>query len=48
MDEYGGSVNNRVRFPLEVINVVVETIGAERTAVRVSPWSRYQGEAHLP
>jgi NADPH2 dehydrogenase len=44
-DEYGGSVDNRVRFPLEVINAIVETIGAERTAVRVSPWSKFQGEA---
>ncbi|KAI9440717.1 hypothetical protein H4582DRAFT_1811459 [Lactarius indigo] len=42
-DEYGGSVDNRVRFPLEVINAVVETIGAERTAVRISPWSKFQG-----
>jgi len=46
-DEYGGSVDNRVRFPLEVINAVVETIGAERTAVRVSPWSKYQGAEYL-
>ena len=43
-DEYGGSVDNRVRFPLEVINAVVETIGAERTAVRISPWAPYLGE----
>ncbi|KAH8993696.1 putative NADPH2 dehydrogenase chain OYE2 [Lactarius akahatsu] len=41
-DEYGGSVDNRVRFPLEVINAVVESIGAERTAVRISPWSKFQ------
>ncbi|KAF8270075.1 putative NADPH2 dehydrogenase chain OYE2 [Lactarius quietus] len=41
-DEYGGSIDNRVRFPLEVISAVVETIGAERTAVRLSPWSEYQ------
>ncbi|KAH9060072.1 putative NADPH2 dehydrogenase chain OYE2 [Lactarius vividus] len=33
--EYGGSVDNRVRFPLEVIDAVVEAIGAERTAPRV-------------
>ena len=45
-DEYGGSIENRVRFPLEVINAVVGTIGAERTAVRVSPWSKYQGEEY--
>ncbi|KAH9180343.1 hypothetical protein EDB89DRAFT_1900271 [Lactarius sanguifluus] len=42
-DEYGGFVDNRVRFPLEpeVIDAVVETIGAERTAVSISPWSKY-------
>ncbi len=43
-DEYGGSVDNRVRFPLEVINAVVETVGVERTAVRISPWSPFEGE----
>ncbi|KAH9167365.1 hypothetical protein EDB89DRAFT_1997835 [Lactarius sanguifluus] len=41
-DEYGGSVDNRVRFPLEAINAIVGTIGAERTAVRISPWSKFQ------
>ena len=43
-DEYGGSVDNRVRFPLEVIKAVVEEIGAERTAVRISPWSTFRGD----
>ena len=43
-DEYGGSVDNRVRFPLEVIKAIVEEVGAERTAVRISPWSTFQGE----
>jgi len=41
-DEYGGSVQNRLRFPLEVIDSVVKAVGAERTAVRVSPWSDFQ------
>jgi len=41
-DEYGGSIQNRLRFPLEVIDAVVKTVGAERTAVRISPWSDYQ------
>ena len=45
-DEYGGSIENRLRFPLEVINAVVETVGAERTSFRVSPWSKYQGEQY--
>jgi NADPH2 dehydrogenase len=43
-DEYGGSIENRLRFPLEVINSVVSAVGAERTAVRLSPWSDFQGE----
>ena len=42
-DEYGGSIENRLRFPLEVIDSVVKAVGAERTAVRLSPWSDFQG-----
>jgi NADPH2 dehydrogenase len=42
-DEYGGSVDNRVRFPLEVLNAIVEAVGAERAAIRVGPWSPFQG-----
>lgn len=36
-DEYGGSIENRCKFVLEVINAVVEAIGADKTAVRISP-----------
>jgi len=43
-DEYGGSIQNRLRFPLEAIDAVVEAVGAERTGVRLSPWSEFQGE----
>jgi NADPH2 dehydrogenase len=46
-DEYGGSVDNRVRFPLEVLKAVVEAVGAERTAVRIGPWTTFQGEKRL-
>ncbi|RDW69024.1 alkene reductase [Aspergillus mulundensis] len=42
-DRWGGSVENRARFPLEVIKAVVEAIGAERTAIRYSPWNKFQG-----
>ena len=42
-DEYGGSIENRARFALEVTDAVVERIGAERTGIRFSPWSPYQG-----
>ncbi|KAJ3786218.1 NADH:flavin oxidoreductase/NADH oxidase [Lentinula aff. detonsa] len=43
-DEYGGSIENRVRFALEVVDAVARAIGEERTAIRLSPWSREQGE----
>lgn len=42
-DEYGGNVENRSRFILEVARAVTEAIGAERVGVRLSPWQRYQG-----
>ena len=42
-DRYGGSIENRARFPLEVVRAVVDAIGAKRTAVRFSPWSEFQG-----
>lgn len=42
-DEYGGSVENRVRFAKEIVDAVVKNVGAKRTAIRVSPWGRYQG-----
>ena len=45
-DEYGGSIENRLRFPLEVIDAVVKAVGAERTAVRLSPWSTFQGKEY--
>jgi NADPH2 dehydrogenase len=47
-DEYGGSIQNRLRFPLEVIDSVVKAVGAERTAVRLSPWSKFQGKEKIP
>jgi NADPH2 dehydrogenase len=43
-DEYGGSLENRLRFPLEVIDAVAKAVGTERTAIRISPWSDFQGE----
>lgn len=41
-DAWGGSVEKRARFGLEVAKAVVETIGAERTAYRISPYSDFQ------
>lgn len=42
-DEYGGSVENRARFVLEVVDAIVEAVGAERTSIRFSPWGTFQG-----
>jgi 2,4-dienoyl-CoA reductase-like NADH-dependent reductase (Old Yellow Enzyme family) len=42
-DEYGGSIENRTRFSLEVVDAIVNAIGAERTAIRLSPNGRVQG-----
>ncbi|KIY64420.1 NADH:flavin oxidoreductase/NADH oxidase [Cylindrobasidium torrendii FP15055 ss-10] len=41
-DEYGGSIENRTRFALEVIDAIVKEVGAQRTALRISPWSEIQ------
>ncbi len=36
-DAYGGSVENRARFALEVVDAVVAEIGAGRVGIRLSP-----------
>jgi N-ethylmaleimide reductase len=36
-DRYGGSIENRTRFLLEVVEAVAQTIGGERTGLRLSP-----------
>jgi len=41
-DAWGGSVEKRARFGLEVTKAVVEAVGAKKTAIRLSPWSRFQ------
>ena len=47
-DEYGGSIENRCRFALEVVNAVCEAIGESKTGLRLSPWSRFQGRNVQP
>lgn len=47
-DEYGGSIENRARFAIEVATAIAAEIGAERTAIRLSPgitlWGIDEGE----
>jgi NADPH2 dehydrogenase len=42
-DRWGGSVENRARFAIEVTRAVVAAVGADRTAIRFSPFSPFQG-----
>ncbi|KAF8175731.1 hypothetical protein K438DRAFT_1908796 [Mycena galopus ATCC 62051] len=44
-DDYGGSIENRARFVLEIVDAVVSVVGAEKTAIRLSPWNHFQGMA---
>jgi N-ethylmaleimide reductase len=38
-DEYGGSIENRSRFLLEIMQGVVAAIGKEKTGIRLSPFA---------
>ncbi|CAA7263925.1 unnamed protein product [Cyclocybe aegerita] len=40
-DIFGGSIENRSRFPLEVVRAVANAAGENRTGVRISPWSPF-------
>lgn len=42
-DDYGGPIENRIRLLREATRAIADTIGAERTAVRLSPNSETQG-----
>lgn len=43
-DEYGGSIENRTRFALEVVDAVVNAVGQQRVGLRLSPWGRFGGK----
>ncbi|MDP4511877.1 alkene reductase [Nonomuraea turcica] len=42
-DAYGGSVDRRIRFAVEVAQAVGDAIGAARTGLRISPGITYNG-----
>lgn len=42
-DRYGGSIENRARLLLDVVQAVTEEVGAERVAVRLTPMGRFMG-----
>lgn len=45
-DEYGGSIENRNRFVLEVMQEIVAAIGKNKAAIRLSPTSIYNNITH--
>jgi N-ethylmaleimide reductase len=47
-DNYGGSIENRCRFVLEVVSAVAENIGKEKTAIRLSPYGVASDMPHYP
>ena len=42
-DSYGGSIRNRERFLLEIVESVSAVIGSQRLGVRLSPFGQYGG-----
>jgi N-ethylmaleimide reductase len=47
-DNYGGSLENRARFVLEVAQEVSNAIGKEKTAIRLSPYGVFNDMPHYP
>ena len=46
-DQYGGSVENRIRFPLEVVSAVTKVWGGDRVGIRLSPITPQVGDIPL-
>ncbi|ADO43785.1 alkene reductase [Ketogulonicigenium vulgare] len=44
-DIYGGSIENRIRFALEIVDACVARIGADRVGIRLTPFGRVSGMA---
>lgn len=42
-DGWGGSIQKRARFGLEITKRIVDAIGADRVGMKLSPWSTFQG-----
>lgn len=47
-DNYGGSIENRARFVLEVVASVAEAIGKDKTGIRLSPYGIASDMPHYP
>lgn len=49
-DKYGGSLENRIRFAVEVASAVADEIGSNRTGIRISPGNPFNDivETNVP
>ncbi|NUU22539.1 MAG: alkene reductase [Streptomycetaceae bacterium] len=49
-DAYGGPIAHRIRFAVEAVAATVDAVGAERTAIRLSPGATFWGveETEVP
>jgi N-ethylmaleimide reductase len=47
-DEYGGSIENRARFVIDVVSEVAAAIGKDKTGIRVSPYGVASDMPHYP
>ncbi|WP_266181342.1 alkene reductase [Dyella humicola] len=47
-DAYGGSIDGRNRFALEVARATVAAIGADRVGIRLSPYGVFNGTGAFP
>lgn len=47
-DTYGGSIENRCRFVIEVVTAVAEAIGKDQTGIRLSPYGVASDMPHYP
>lgn len=45
-DEYGGNIENRSRFLMEITQGTIEAIGKEKIGVRVSPYGEFNETPH--
>lgn len=43
-DNYGGSIENRVRFAVEIAEGIAAAIGKEKVGIRISPLNRYNDQ----
>ena len=47
-DNYGGTIENRCRFVLEVVTAVANAIGKEKTGIRLAPYGVASDMPHYP